>query len=795
MNPLILFFEQISDKYYDLVGGKAFSLGKLQSLSSYNIKVPEGFVLTTEFYRAFLDLTGIKKQVYDIFKTIDITKIFDMEQKAEEIRALFFQAKFPDELRCLVIKSFRELKARFRDDFMAAVRSSATTEDLEVASFAGQFDTFLCVREEDELIGRIRGCLAGLFNARAISYRVGRKIPEESVLLGIIVQRMVRADKGGASGVMFSLDTETGFDKVVYINSIYGFGELLVGGKVNPDQFYVFKPTLLQGKRPVIDKKCGLKQEKLIYDGGLVREQVPVFDREQFSISDEEALELARQCIIIEETYGRYVDVEWVKDENGIYIVQARPETIHAKKEASENEIYELKQEGEIILTGEPVGAKIGSGKARVVLDKKDIIHFQKGEVLVTTMTDPDMEPQMKIASAVVTERGGRTCHAAIICRELGIPCIIGTGNATQVINTGDEITVDCSSGTGRVFKGLLKYNCQKIPVKKDQTHTKIMMNVGTPEKAFQHCRIPNDGVGLARIEFIISSAIGIHPLALVNFQELKEKAISSDDPRIADTVIKIEQRAKGYTDKTHFFINTLARGISRIAAAFWPNDVIVRLSDFKTNEYGSLIGGFLYEPNESNPMIGWRGASRYYDPKFKPAFALECFAIKKARDEFGLTNIKVMIPFCRTPEEGRKVIKTMVEFGLRQGENDLEVYVMCEIPSNVILAEEFAEIFDGFSIGSNDLTQLTLGLDRDSELVAHIYDERNAAVKALLREVVEKVHKKGKKIGICGQAPSDFPDFAEFLVECGIDSISLNPDTVLKTRQIIAKKEAQHNS
>lgn len=789
MNPLILSFERLSENHYDLVGGKAFSLGRLQKLSSEGIKVPEGFVLTTEFYKEFLKLTGIRDSVYKIFETIDITKTFDLQQKSEEIKALFYASRFPQKLVDIVLSSFYQLKEKFDDDFMVAVRSSATTEDLEVASFAGQFDTFLCVRDEDELIGRIRECLAGLFNARAISYRVSREIPEESVLLGIIIQRMVRADRG-ASGVMFSLDTESGFDKVVYINSVYGFGELLVGGKVNPDSFYVFKETLLQGKRPLIDKKLGSKYEKLVYNGVMIREQVSPEQREQFSISDDDALELARQCLVIEKEYGRHVDVEWAKDDNGIYIVQARPETVHTKKESLDQEIYELQQEGELICEGEPVGSKIGAGKARVILDSKEIINFSKGEVLVTIMTDPDMEPYMKIASAVVTERGGRTCHAAIVCRELGIPAVIGTGNATKIINSGDEITVDCSTGTGKVYKGLLKFICNKVPISIPKTRTKIMMNVGTPEKAFQYWRIPNDGVGLARIEFIISSFIGVHPLALINFKTLAEQAASSNDPRVADAVVKIEQRTKRYPDKTLYFINNLARGIGKIAAAFWPNDVIVRLSDFKSNEYASLIGGFLYEPDESNPMIGWRGASRYYDPKFKPAFGLECKGIKKVREEFGLTNVKVMIPFCRTPEEGKKVIETMKEFGLIQGENGLEIYVMCEIPSNVLLASQFAEIFDGFSIGSNDLTQLTLGLDRDSQLISHLYDERNEAVKLLVRQVIDIAHRYNRKIGICGQAPSDFPDFAEFLVECGIDSISLNPDTVLKTRLLIAEKE-----
>ena len=570
-------------------------------------------------------------------------------------------------------------------------------------------------------------------------------------------------------------------------------------GKVNPDQFYVFKPTLKKGFRPIIEKKLGTKEWKLVYtEGGTKQEEVPIEERKKFVINDDEILKLAEWACIIEEHYKKPMDIEWAKDgiTGDLFIVQARPETVHSQRDMSAIQTYVLEEKGKILIEGEAVGSKIGQGKANVIESADEISKFKKGEVLVTDMTDPDWEPIMKIASAIVTNRGGRTCHAAIISRELGIPCVIGTGNATEVIKTGQEITVDCSEGVGRIYEGLLKYRVDSLKMDElPRPKTKIMMNVGVPEKAFQQGQIPNDGVGLAREEFIINSHIGIHPLALIEYDKLKE--LAKKDKKIADVVKEIDRRSEGYEDKTQFFIDVLARGIAKIAAAFYPNDVIVRLSDFKTNEYANLLGGFLYEPEEHNPMIGWRGASRYYDEKFKPAFGLECKAIKKVRDEMGLTNVKVMIPFCRTPEEGKKVIKIMEEYGLKQGENGLEVYVMCEIPSNVVLADQFADVFDGFSIGSNDLTQLTLGLDRDSELVAHIFDERNEAVKRLIRQVIEVAHKHKprRKVGICGQAPSDFPEFAEFLVECGIDSMSLNPDAVVKTRLLVAEKEKKLES
>jgi pyruvate,water dikinase len=708
----------------------------------------------------------------------------------------------PKELEEEIRKAYRILEDEYGKNLDVAVRSSATAEDLPDASFAGQQETYLNVRGEDAVVEHVKKCFASLFTDRAISYREDKGFDHFNVYLSVAVQKMVRSDSA-CSGVMFTLDTESGFRDVVYITGSWGLGEYVVQGKVNPDEFYVFKPTLKLGYKPIVSKRLGSKDVKLVYGSNPrkpLKEVKTTYDeRKRFVLDDEEILTLARWALIIEEHYGRPMDIEWAKDGDGktvgtgkLYIVQARPETVHAIKEQKFYEIYKLKGEGKVICTGKAVGSKIGQGKARVILDVSRIAEFQEGEVLVTTMTDPDWEPIMKKASAIVTDKGGRTCHAAIVSRELGIPCIVGTEVATKKITTGQEITVDCSQGEeGRVLEGIVPFEVERIDLEHlPKTKTQIMMNVGIPEQAFAQAQIPNDGVGLARLEFIIGSHIGIHPLALVYFDELKEKA--KTDKRIAKVVKIIEDRTYGYENKAEFFVDKLAQGIATIACAFYPKDVIVRLSDFKSNEYANLIGGFLFEPVEHNPMIGWRGASRYYDPKFEPAFALECKALKKARDEMGLTNIKVMIPFCRTPEEGKKVISIMEKYGLKQGENGLEVYVMCEIPSNVVLAEEFAKVFDGFSIGSNDLTQLTLGLDRDSELVSHLYDERNPAVKKLIKEVIQTAKRMNRKIGICGQAPSDFPDFAEFLVECGIDSISLTPDTVVKTRLIVAEKEKE---
>ena len=795
----VKWFEELGMHDVPLVGGKNASLGEMiRNLGRKGVKVPSGFAVTAYAYKYTIEKAGIDKKIREILSDLDTHDVQNLAERGEKIRSLIRNTPLPKELEEEIRKYYREMEKRYGKNVDVAVRSSATAEDLPDASFAGQQETFLNVRGEDELIEKVRECFASLFTNRAISYREDKGFDHFSVFLSVGVQKMVRSDLA-CSGVMFSIDTESGFKDVVYITGAYGLGENVVQGKVNPDQFYVFKPTLKKGFRPVIEKKLGTKEWKLVYtEGGTKQEEVPIEERKKFVINDDEILKLAEWACIIEEHYKKPMDIEWAKDgiTGDLFIVQARPETVHSQRDMSAIQTYVLEEKGKILIEGEAVGSKIGQGKANVIESADEISKFKKGEVLVTDMTDPDWEPIMKIASAIVTNRGGRTCHAAIISRELGIPCVIGTGNATEVIKTGQEITVDCSEGVGRIYEGLLKYRVDSLKMDElPRPKTKIMMNVGVPEKAFQQGQIPNDGVGLAREEFIINSHIGIHPLALIEYDKLKE--LAKKDKKIADVVKEIDRRSEGYEDKTQFFIDVLARGIAKIAAAFYPNDVIVRLSDFKTNEYANLLGGFLYEPEEHNPMIGWRGASRYYDEKFKPAFGLECKAIKKVRDEMGLTNVKVMIPFCRTPEEGKKVIKIMEEYGLKQGENGLEVYVMCEIPSNVVLADQFADVFDGFSIGSNDLTQLTLGLDRDSELVAHIFDERNEAVKRLIRQVIEVAHKHKprRKVGICGQAPSDFPEFAEFLVECGIDSMSLNPDAVVKTRLLVAEKEKKLES
>jgi pyruvate,water dikinase len=720
------------------------------------------------------------------------------------VRELIRHAELPPDLREEIFSHYRRMEQDYGKNCDVAVRSSATAEDLPDASFAGQQETFLNVRGETELLDACKRCFASLFTDRAISYRFDKGFGHFDVYLSIGVQKMIRSDAASA-GVMFSIDTESGFRHAVYITGAWGLGENVVGGKVNPDDYYVFKPALKLGKRPIVGKSLGKKQQKMIYreakpgERPVVNIDTTPEERARFVITDDEILQLARWAVAIEEHYKKAMDIEWAKDGDGktvgtgqLFIVQARPETVHSQKAHNVIETYVLKERGKVIVTGQSVGNRIGQGKAKVIMSASEIGDFRPGQVLVTDMTDPDWEPIMKVAAAIVTNRGGRTCHAAIISRELGIPCVIGTDHGNTAIKSGQEVTVSCAeSETGYIYEGLLPFEVQTTDLENiARTRTKIMMNVGIPEKAFVQGQIPNDGVGLAREEFIINSHIGIHPLALIHYKELKERART--DKAIARIVAEIDSRTTAYADKVQFFIDTLAQGIARIAAGFWPNDVIVRLSDFKTNEYANLVGGTLYEPKESNPMIGWRGASRYYDKDFEPAFALECRAMLKARDEMGMTNIKAMVPFCRTPEEGRRVVEIMRKHGLKQGENGLEVYVMAEIPSNVIEADAFADIFDGFSIGSNDLTQLTLGLDRDSELVAHLYNERNESVKRLIAQVIKVAKERGRKIGICGQAPSDFPEFAAFLVECGIDSMSLNPDTVVSTRLLVAQKEKE---
>jgi len=780
----------------ELVGGKNASLGEmLRSLKAKGVEVPSGFAVTAEAYRHFIEEAGLESQIRHILSDLDTRNTRGLIERGQKVRSLIMGAKIPGDLRAEIVESYHLMEKEYGTQTDVAVRSSATAEDLPDASFAGQQDTYLNVRGEDELLQKIRACFASLFTNRAISYRVDKGFDHFDVYLSVGVQKMVRSDLA-CSGVMFSIDTESGFRNAVYITGAYGLGENIVQGAVNPDQWYVFKPTLNQGYRAIIERRLGTKERKMVYrKGGTGTRQVRVSrkDREQYVLSDDEVLQLARWACAIEEHYGKSMDIEWAKDGHTgkLFIVQARPETVHTAQPAKLR-TYVLEEKGKILIRGESVGTAIGQGMVNVIEDASEMHRFEEGQVLVTTMTDPDWEPVMKIAGAIVTNQGGRTCHAAIVSRELGIPCVIGTGNATTVLKSGDEVTVDCSEGSGVVYKGLLKYHVNEVSLEDiPRPTTQIMMNLGIPDEAFIRGQIPNDGVGLAREEFIINSYIGIHPLALLDYHALSRR--TREDKSIARVIKEIDKRTTGYSDKSRYFVDNLAMGIAKTAAGFYPNDVIVRFSDFKSNEYANLIGGTLYEPEESNPMIGWRGASRYYDEAFKPAFGLECEAIRKVRDEFGLTNVKVMVPFCRTPEEGRRVIEVMREFGLVQGENGLEVYVMCEIPSNIILADQFADVFDGFSIGSNDLTQLVLGMDRDSEkLMKGIADERHDAVKRMVKQAINAAHshQPRRKIGICGQAPSDFPEFAEFLVECGIDSISVNSDVVLQTRIHVTEVE-----
>jgi pyruvate, water dikinase len=784
----ILEFDELSIEDVPIVGGKNASLGEMyRELKKKGVKVPNGFAVTAHAYRYFIEKAGLHEKIKTALKGLNTHNTRDLMKRGEEVRRMILKAEIPMELNEEIVKAYKKLSSENGRETDVAVRSSATAEDLPDASFAGQQETFLNIKGEKALLVACKKCFASLFTNRAISYRVDKGFDHFNIALSIGVQKMVRSDKA-SSGVMFSIDTESGFKDVVFITSSYGLGENIVQGAVNPDEFYVHKPTLKQGYKSIISRSIGEKSIKMIYSKNgpkpVKNINVPENERRKFSITDEEVIQLAKWAVIIEEHYNKPMDMEWAKDgiTGQLYIVQARPETVQSQKNANEIEEYILKEKGDLICEGASVGSKIGAGKANVILNVKDIHSFKKGEILVTDMTDPDWEPIMKIASAIVTDRGGRTCHAAIISRELGIPCVVGTNNCTKKIKSGNDITVSCAEGeVGKVYSGNLKFEVKKTDISKvPETKTKIMMNVGSPVSAFEFSFIPNDGCGLAREEFIINSYIKIHPNALINFNSLKDKKIKK----------QIEELTYGYKDKKQYFVDKLANGIAMIAAAFYPKDVIVRTSDFKTNEYANLMGGKDYEPTEDNPMIGWRGASRYYKPGYKQAFELECQAFKKVREEYGLKNVKIMIPFCRTIDEGKKVLKIMEEQGLKRGKDGLEIYVMCEIPSNVILADEFSKIFDGFSIGSNDLTQLALGLDRDSQIVSDIYDERNDAVKTLIREVIQKAKKNKKKIGICGQAPSDFPDFAQFLVECGIDSISLNPDTVIKTKIKIAETE-----
>ena len=790
----IRWFEEIRAEDIPFVGGKNASLGEMyQALTPQGVKIPNGFAITAEAYRYFLREAKIDSKIHEILNDLDTDDLDNLRQRGRHVRHAILGAALPTDLANLILIAYQELSEELPGPADVAVRSSATAEDLPDASFAGQQETYLNVQGDLSLLDTCKRCFASLFTDRAISYRVHKGFDHSQIALSIGVQQMVRSDLA-ASGVLFTIDTETGFSEVVLINASYGLGENVVQGTVNPDEYYVFKPTLKQGFRPILHKISGSKEFKLIYDigGSKMVKNVPVSleDRSHFAITDEEILTLARWGCIIEDHYsakkGRPcpMDIEWAKDgkTGELFIVQARPETVQSRKDPDTLEAYRLAQRGRVLVQGRSVGEKIGQGPVRVIKHVEHLQDFREGDVLVTDKTDPDWEPIMKRASAIVTNRGGRTCHAAIVSRELGLPAIVGTERATEVLKDEQMVTISCAEGdTGFIYEGKLPFKVERVPLKNlGRPKTQVMMNVANPEEAFSLSFIPNDGVGLAREEFIINAFIKIHPLALLEYEHLEDESVKT----------KIDLLTSAYTDKTQYFIDKLAQGVGMIAAAFFPKDVIVRMSDFKSNEYANLIGGRAYEPTEENPMIGFRGASRYYDPRYRKGFALECQAMKKVREDMGLTNVKLMIPFCRTVEEGRKVLAEMAKHGLKRGDKGLEVYVMCEIPSNVILAEEFAEIFDGFSIGSNDLTQLVLGVDRDSEIVAHVFDERNPAVKTFIAHVIKAAKAKGRKIGICGQAPSDYPEFAQFLVEQGIDSISLNPDAVLKTTMKILEME-----
>ncbi|WP_226468618.1 phosphoenolpyruvate synthase [Luteimonas panaciterrae] len=772
------------------VGGKNSSLGEMiGNLAKLGVSVPGGYATTADAFKAFIAHNDLHQRIFDRLATLDVEDVPALTAAGKEIRGWVIDAPLQPDLDTDIRTAYAQLcKENGGSDVAVAVRSSATAEDLPDASFAGQQETFLNVVGADDVVHKVKEVFASLYNDRAIAYRVHHGFKHEDVFLSAGVQLMVRSDVG-ASGVLFTLDTESGFREVVFITGSYGLGENVVQGAVNPDEFYVYKPTLRQGKPAILRRSLGAKQIRMVYSdkpGERVRnEDTPAELRNKFSISDEDVHELARQALIIEKHYDRPMDVEWAKDgvSGKLFIVQARPETVKSRGKATQIERFQLEKRGEVITEGRAIGQKIGSGVARVVRSLDDMSRVQPGDVLVADMTDPDWEPVMKRASAIVTNRGGRTCHAAIIARELGVPAVVGTGNALDTIQDGNEVTVSCAEGdTGFIYKGTLPFerittDLSSMP----QAPLKIMMNVANPERAFDFAMLPNAGIGLARLEMIIAAHIGIHPNALLEYGK-----------QDAETKKKIDAKIAGYADPVSFYVDRLAEGIATLTASVAPNPVIVRLSDFKSNEYANLIGGSNYEPHEENPMIGFRGASRYVDPSFAGAFALECRAVRKVRNEMGLDNLWVMIPFVRTLDEGRKVLEVLASNGLKQGEDGLKIIMMCEVPSNALLADEFLDIFDGFSIGSNDLTQLTLGLDRDSSIVAHLFDERDPAVKKLLSMAIKSARAKGKYVGICGQGPSDHPDLAEWLMQEGIESVSLNPDTVVDTWLRLAKSKAK---
>jgi pyruvate,water dikinase len=791
-------FDSLTLEDVPLVGGKNAALGEMvRAVVPRGVRVPDGFATTAAAYRRYLDHNRLTDAIRRLLSGFDPGDVAELARRGHAVRELILAGALPNDLADELVRAYRALSLRYGEEATdVAVRSSATAEDLPEASFAGQQETYLNVRGAATLLEAARRCIASLFTDRAIAYRSQKGFDHLGVALSVGVQKMVRSDLA-ASGVLFTLDTETGFRDVVLVNAAYGLGENVVRGVVNPDEFYVFKPTLRQGFRPILQKRLGTKELRMVYEtrGGTVGTRnlpVPEAERQRFAITDDEVLQLARWGLLLEEHFGaragapRPLDIEWAKDglTGELFVLQARPETVHSARDRSSLHVYRLPRRSRVLAQGRAVGSRIGRGAVRLVRGAAAMDEFRAGEVLVTEMTDPDWVPVMRKAAAIVTERGGRTCHAAIVSRELDIPAVVGAAGAREALADGAPVTVSCAEGeAGYVYEGLLDVEVETItPGELPRPATRVMMNVGDPDQAFELSFVPNDGVGLVRIEFIITSAIRVHPMALLRHPHLAD----------AQAAAEIERLTRGYADKGEYFVERLAQGIAKIAAAFYPKDVIVRTSDFKTNEYAGLLGGREFEPVEENPMLGFRGASRYYHPAYEPAFALECAAIRRVRTDMGLTNVKVMIPFCRTVEEGRKVIETLSRHGLARGENGLEVYVMCEIPANVIRAAQFAEVFDGFSIGSNDLTQLVLGVDRDSPSVASLFDERDEAVKLMIRQVVQAARTRGRKIGICGQAPSDYPDFARFLVDCGIDSISLTPDRVVDTLRLVAEHEAR---
>jgi pyruvate, water dikinase len=791
--PLVLDLIDVGADDVELVGGKCASLGEVfRSLSSRGVRSVDGFATTSEAYRLLLVTDNLRSRLRELLAGLDHNDIRALNEAGRQARALMLDTPLPLAVHEAIIDGYRRLCQRLGRTPEVAVRSSATAEDLPDASFAGQQDTILNVRGEQQLIEACHRCFASLWTDRAISYRAERGFDHFEVALSIGVQPMVRSDLA-CSGVMFSLDTESGFRDVVVINGAWGLGEAIVQGMATPDEWIVFKPTLRQGARPIVSRRIGTKEVKMVYglDGrGTRTREVVEAQRQRSCLSDYEVLELAHWACIIEEHYSERagkatpMDIEWAKDgyTGELYILQARPETVHSTNHQTYLETYYLTGEhGDPLVSGIAVGEKISQGRVHVLADPDQLVHFKEGDVLVTSMTDPAWEPIMKKAAAIVTDRGGRTCHSAIISRELGLPCIVGTGNATSKLTTGTQVTVSCAEGAhGNIYEGAIEFAIDRRVVGNDERpRTQVMMNVGDPDHAFTVAALPNDGVGLARLEFIINNHIGIHPMALVRYPNLQN-----------DEVVREIERRIGEEDPRDFFVRRLSEGIARIAAAFYPKPVIVRMSDFKSNEYAMLIGGQEFEPVEENPMLGFRGASRYYDERYREGFHLECQALQRVRDEMGLVNVKAMIPFCRTVVEAERVVSLMSEFGLKQGEHELEIYAMCELPANVIFADEFLRVFDGYSIGSNDLTQLTLGLDRDSEMVAHLFDERDGSVERMVTMAIEAARRAGKKIGICGQAPSDYPEFAQFLVEKGISSISLNPDTVIQTTERILEFE-----